>query len=110
MGLWTETVKALLRLNLWSFARWKQTLHRTYSTHNLTTIKNWRYEVLEVEKVAIFKTYLTRKKLKVWGTNMVFVIFFCHLSQSRRAQIMQVNMVVLYRRTHEMAMSPFKWR
>jgi len=23
---------------------------------------------------------------------------------------MQVNMVVLYRRTHEMVMSPFKWR
>jgi len=33
--------------------------------HNLKTIKNWLYEVLEVEKVAVFKTYLTRKRLKV---------------------------------------------
>jgi len=33
-----------------------------YSTHNLKTIKNWLYEVLEVEKVAILKNYLTRKR------------------------------------------------
>jgi len=29
-ALWTEIVKALLRLNLWSFSRWKQTLHRIW--------------------------------------------------------------------------------
>jgi len=37
-----------------------------YSTHDLKTIKNWVYEVLEVEKVTIFKKRGSKFEVQIW--------------------------------------------